>query len=850
MGIKIFISYSHKDETHKDSLEDHLSTLKTNGQIETWNDRKIAAGQKWEDEISDNLKEAEIILFLMSASFLASEYCQNIEAKTAIERHKRGEAVLIPVVVRPSDWVNSPFGSFQALPKDAQAITKWEDEDEAWLNVIQGIRKVIESLNDAKKKVPTVIDKITIQPTHNILSWIDDTEVVLTHRSMDKIHLSDIYVPCDIQPIDYSEKNEKITTAKVFSSNLIFEQEGLYLISGDEQQGKTTLLKQVYKELLKRNVQPVYFDAREIKNSDLSLCFECVLTEQYTNYTFDKYGCGSKTAILIDDLDQIGLNKKFRALFLSSLARKFNHIIATCNTSFSLITAEVPELNDYKQFELRGFGHQKRAEIVEKWVALGVEQSISEEMLFEECDDFNSRLDAIIRKNIVPPKPIYVLILLQMFEAYTQQNLELTSYGHCYQQLVYQAFDNAGIPKDEVDRYLNVLTELAWTIHLNQGGLNSYELNDFFANYKKIFLGVDEEKVMERLRSNSILSLKNGKTDFKYPYLFYFFAAKKIAESYSTDVDVCEKTKLILNNLHREDSANILVFVTHHTKDKWVLESIQSALSCLFDDQKPAVLSTAQLTFLSAFIAQIPNLIMEQRGVREERKKHHELLDSIERNASELDPFEENDILAKINKTFKGMEIAGQIVRNRHATLTRETLLDLTVNGSATGLRFLNYFICLSDIAKHEVVKLVELTLSENPNFTNEQIKKEATKFFLQMTYGVINGVIRKIASSIGSKEASEIYDEIGGEEPTPAEVLLKQAIQLQFKRRLDIDTISYTVSKLQGNPVCIRILKEMIIQHVYMFPVDYKDKQRIDSMLELSVKQQQLMESKRRLKG
>lgn len=86
---------------------------------------------------------------------------------------------------------------------------------------------------------------------------------------------------------------------------------------------------------------------------------------------------------------------------------------------------------------------------------------------------------------------------------------------------------------------------------------------------------------------------------------------------------------------------------------------------------------------------------MEQREVRDERKKHHELLDDIERNANELDAFEENDILAKINKTFKGMEIAGQIVRNRHATLTREALLDLTVKGADTGLRFWTIlFVC------------------------------------------------------------------------------------------------------------------------------------------------------------
>ncbi|HEN3606859.1 TPA: toll-Interleukin receptor, partial [Yersinia enterocolitica] len=142
--------------------------------------------------------------------------------------------------------------------------------------------------------------------------------------------------------------------------------------------------------------------------------------------------------------------------------------------------SEVPELKVYHKYELLGLGHKKRAEIVEKWISLGVEEFIDERDLYAQCDDFKYRLDSIIRKNIVPPKPIYVLILLQMFEAYSQQNLELTSHGHCYQQLVYQAFDNAGIPKDEVDRYLNVLTELAWDIHLNQDGLDQYQVKDFF----------------------------------------------------------------------------------------------------------------------------------------------------------------------------------------------------------------------------------------------------------------------------------------------------------------------------------------------------------------------------------
>ncbi|HEN3663719.1 TPA: toll-Interleukin receptor, partial [Yersinia enterocolitica] len=459
------------------------------------------------------------------------------------------------------------------------------------------------------------------------------------------------------------------------------------------------------------------------------------------------------------------------------------------------------------------------------------------------------RLDSIIRKNIVPPKPIYVLILLQMFEAYSQQNLELTSHGHCYQQLVYQAFDNAGIPKDEVDRYLNVLTELAWDIHLNQDGLDQYQVKDFFIKYTEKYLSVDSELIINKLKQNSILTERNDRIQFKYPYLFYFFAAKKIAEYYSTDDVVKENTKVLLDGLHREDYANILVFVTHHTKDKWVLDEINESLSCLFVEHEVAILSKEQLAFMSDFVAQIPELIMETREIKTERNRHNDRLDAMEKNNYD-DGNEPPDILAKINKTFKGMEIAGQIIRNRHATLTRADLFNLASQGSNTGLRFLDYFIYLSDTTKKEVLNIVENALREHPDLTNDQISKQATKFFLHMTYSVINGVIRKIASSIGSKEAAEIYATLGGENQSPAIILLIQAIELQFKREVNIGSISNTAAKLNNNPVCMRILKEMIIQHTYMFPVEYRDKQKLDSLLKLSVKTQRMMENEKNRRG
>lgn len=126
------------------------------------------------------------------------------------------------------------------------------------------------------------------------------------------------------------------------------------------------------------------------------------------------------------------------------------------------MSSEADDLNLFKESKLLGFGNAKREEIVKKWITLGVEETIEEADLHTKCDELKAQLNAVIKKNIVPTKPIYILMLIQIFEAYTQKNLELTSYGHCYQQLIYQSFEKAKIKSTEYEKYLNVLTELSW----------------------------------------------------------------------------------------------------------------------------------------------------------------------------------------------------------------------------------------------------------------------------------------------------------------------------------------------------------------------------------------------------
>lgn len=154
MAFKVFFSYAHKDELLLDKLKEHLAPLKNQGLIDGgWHDREIDAGAEWEPEIVRHLETADIILLLVSAAFMNSDYCYGMELKRAIRRHERREARVIPIILSPVDWQIPPLDKLQALPTDAKPVTGagWHSIDDALLNVVKGIRVAIRNLQKRKQ---------------------------------------------------------------------------------------------------------------------------------------------------------------------------------------------------------------------------------------------------------------------------------------------------------------------------------------------------------------------------------------------------------------------------------------------------------------------------------------------------------------------------------------------------------------------------------------------------------------------------------------------------------------------------------------------------------------------------
>lgn len=142
-GKKIFFSYSKHDRPYLDELLRQLAGLRRQGKIQPWNDLDILPGEEWDAKIKHELHTADIIILFLSPDFLNTDYIWDVEITAAMARHEQGTAVVIPVAVRPCEWSGLPFSKLNALPSKAKPVTSYSNRDEAWLEVVQGVKRVV-----------------------------------------------------------------------------------------------------------------------------------------------------------------------------------------------------------------------------------------------------------------------------------------------------------------------------------------------------------------------------------------------------------------------------------------------------------------------------------------------------------------------------------------------------------------------------------------------------------------------------------------------------------------------------------------------------------------------------------
>lgn len=235
-AVKVFISYSHKDEPLRDSLATHLSNLQWQGIISSWYDRQLTAGTQWDDKIKTELESADIILLLISPDFIASKYCRDIEIPMALQRHESKQAYVVPVILRPFDWFDAPFAKLQAFPKDAKAVTTWVNQDEAFVSVTQGIRTAAKLMLDYRRQQAEQKKVIETQYLQKVEEALSDGVISIVERdTLDELRESLGLTPQEAKEIEtrayepYSRVLENLNKYKQTLNKLI--EKGYYPFS-------------------------------------------------------------------------------------------------------------------------------------------------------------------------------------------------------------------------------------------------------------------------------------------------------------------------------------------------------------------------------------------------------------------------------------------------------------------------------------------------------------------------------------------------------------------------------------------------------------------------------------------
>lgn len=411
-----------------------------------------------------------------------------------------------------------------------------------------------------------------------------------------------------------------------------------------------------------------------------------------------------------------------------------------------------------------------------------------------------------------------------------------------------------GVKNDEIDTYINFLTELAFFFYkAKKNELSIEEFNSFKKSYfGKYNVPVKQEILLKNLQQTQIFASDSfNNYGFCYPYLYYFFVAKYLADHVEQNK---ESIDFIIKNLHVDENAYIAIFIAHHSKNDYVLDEIILNAYTLFDKYKAATLSKKELHFFDKQVdiiakAALPASITPEKE-RSNRLETQDMQEQISRNEKKKIVRSEgnnNDLAMELRRSIKTVEVMGRIIKNRAGSLEKLRLEFIFEEAMKVHLRILTSFFDLikNDKEQQEIVEFISNRLNmiiknkekkdtgNKPRpLSREKIEKLSRTVFWNTNFFVVYGYINKLIHSLGSNKLIPVIEKVCDKENTPVSFLLKHGILMWFNKNLQVDNIAKWIDEDGLSEISKRIMRFMIVNHCSMHAIGFKEKQKIESNL------------------
>lgn len=675
---------------------------------------------------------------------------------------------------------------------------------------------------------------------------ITELSIPLKHSKKPKLILSDIFVYPDLEPLleednyvaQYPNSSELIEQVKNETNVNI-------LIEGADQSGKTSLLYVLYKRYYEMGLTPIYLRGKYCNETDVKKLVKKVLKEQYDSENVDLFFQLDKKVLLLDNFNKSSLNSKYRKRLVESLNNNFEVIIVTSDNTYSSknVTEEATSFKDYFKYKLLPLGHEKRSELIEQWLLIGENKlTIQEEVILNTVKSRFNEINSLIGNRLMPSYPIFILTLLQSLDE-NLQNFSQTSYANIYLVLIKAGLIKEGIKDSVLTSLLNILKELAFYMYdKKKSPFNRKDFDSFILEYSAKYFrhkSLTSDKILSVLCNSNILKFDDEYYAFSYKYIYYFLIAQKISTDIESHQDLIYD---LCNNIHLEINANILIFLSHHSKAQILIDSIVFTSEIPFEKANPLTLSKddAFVQFITEFTNEIKDEIIEDRNPKEEVKKELKKKDAIERrNRVDTDNDNEEGILPseaiEMNQAFRTVKIIGQIVKNQSGDFEKEKLIKLVEAAYNTIFRFLGFYSGMLEKDKELLIETIveDIKKKEEEKKSNrgeidvKLIEKTVRNILQFISWRICVDSMTNLMFAVGTKGQNELFDRVNANIDTTASKIVTFAIKT-FYDKIDTKELENLFEDVKDNYLVQCILREYIKRYLYTNFVERNKRDRI----------------------
>ena len=758
--VRLVYSYCHKDGEDLRCIRTALAPLKAQGVLEEWLDEEIPPGKPITSSVKKKLREADIVVFMLSSRFLKSPACMDEWRYVKELEAEDPSRSRVPVLLAPCAWEDVLGEDIKLLLDKTKPVSGYVVKDDAWFEVYEGLKAVVEHV------------RRMFTPKADFVEGMENTELLL-HEG---IKLSEIFV----LPTLTSYSNQNGTKAQLLENRIpdvdTLLVGGSTLVHGAEMSGKTALARFVFLHLSGKGDAVLFVDLKASHGAANEKTFKTLYEQQFSG-DYDLWRQRPEKTAIVDNVDSAPRSRKF----LAFLKERFDRVIVFLTTdTFIAYYRGDRALADFVEVRLEQLTYVQQEQLIRARLAAKERGTVSDGAV----DQVEKQVDNVIHRRIVPRYPFYVLSIVQTFEGYMPSNLKITSYGHCYYALIVAKLIKAGVDRrdDDLNACFNFAEHLAFALY--KTGLSDdavvpdgFDFDAFIEEYHKTYL--IPTWLLNRLRDREY-GIISDKGMFKIPYMYYYFLGKYLAGSRTEEERevvgrMCEKSYVRGNHL-------TLLFVIHHATDKRVIDTIAGIVSETLRDVRPATLSKDETSRFSALIGSLPKTVLNDGDVEKERKREREAREEAteEPDAAEGD----DDSVEQANDRYrmlKNNEILGQVLRSRYGRLTKDEIRGTIETISEGGLRLVN-FILKDEQEIEGLAKFVSDRVGDDAS--HDEIVRLVQ--FMSFVWTMTN--IESIVGCVNGTNIKEVLADVVQDRQTPAYELIGYFSQLDSARMLNDD--------------------------------------------------------------